>query len=157
MQTNRNRALETQLKMGNMNHWDRRGDWHMPGSKTCERLQPFSSVISNVAVLRVCICWRSTVHRVVSPAEKYHKTDAYPVGPFAPCETCFLFFSLHYMRFWPITQKTVHILAEKKVRRQALKRSWPKLTIHTFELRRLDGVFLRRHLDPSCMYIMSLL
>ena len=33
--------------------------------------QPFSSVVITTGVL--CICWRSKIHSVISPAEKHHK------------------------------------------------------------------------------------
>ena len=66
------------------------------------------------------ICWRSTVHSVISPAEKYHKTNAYLVGPFVLWEvlsvvspTLHAVFTKHpkqeVMRL-----KTVQVLAEEK-------------------------------------------
>ena len=63
------------LKTGNMKNEARPHrrlvyTWHC--SKKCEKLQPFSSVVIKSAAV-LCICWRSTVHNAISPAEQNHK------------------------------------------------------------------------------------
>ena len=72
------------LKTGNMKNEARPHrrlvyTWHC--SKKCEKLQHFSSLCCRhedcTAVL--CICWRSTVHSVISVAQQCHK--CLPRGP----------------------------------------------------------------------------
>ena len=154
--------------------------WHC--SKKCEKLQPFSSVVIKSAAV-LCICWRSTVHNAISPAEQNHK--CLPRGLvrsismrgallFPP--TLHAFFAKHSktrkkklktVRFLATLHaflakhsktrrkkklKTVQFLAEKKIRPQTFKCSWRKLTKNT-EPGRLDGVFVRGHVDPSNLYL----
>ena len=119
------RVWETQLKMGNMQNEARPpGHWHIPDtsfSKKRERLQPFSSVVMKTAAV-LCISWRSTVHSVISPSEKYYKTNAYTVGPFDQyLRGALCCFPPRYMRFSQniqkqetIALKTAQFLVEKK-------------------------------------------
>ena len=71
-----NWVKETQLKVDNNVKNEarppRRLAYTWRCSKKCERLQPFRNVV-------LCVCWRSTFHNVISPAEKYHKS--LPRGP----------------------------------------------------------------------------
>ena len=96
-------------------------------SMKCGKAQLSSSVVMTAGVL--CMCWRSTVHSVISPAEKDH--NYLPRGPVRSISTrvvlcCFL---PHYTRFLRNTQKqettrklkTVQFLVEKKLRPQTLK------------------------------------
>ena len=136
--------------MGNMAH-----TWNC--SKKCETLQHFSSVV-NTAVL--CTCWRSTVHSVVSPAEKYRNCP--PCGPVRSISTrsalCLL---ARYMRFLlniqkqEIRPKTVHLWVEEK-KRNRLRNVIDKISQKYFEPRRLIAVFLRRQVDSPYLYLMNI-
>ena len=47
-----------------------------------QKMQPFSSVVRKTAAV-LFVRWRSTVSRAIRLVEQYHKTNGWPVGPFA--------------------------------------------------------------------------
>ena len=82
VQINRRLSIRNTAHNGQHEKWS---ETALPGtncSRKCERLQHFSNVVMKTAAVP-CICWRSTVHIVISPVEKNCKTNAYPVGPVA--------------------------------------------------------------------------
>ena len=110
----------------------RSGDWHIPGTvvSKCEKSQHFTSVVmKTVAVVRACICWRSTVQSAMSPTAK--NLNAYHVGTFAnvllwevlPIDYFHVIcvFGEPQKETRSIRPKTVQYLADKKKRLQTLK------------------------------------
>ena len=114
----------------------RPGDWHIPGT-VVRKAEGYN--LSEVQ------------SAVIPPSEKYHKTDAYPVGPFAQCLWGWsLLFppTLHaYVTKHPRTRNKMaengSFLAEEKIRAQPLKRSWRKIIINPLSLD-AQMVFSRR-------------
>ena len=139
----------------------RRLAYTWPCGQKCEKLQPFSSIgVMEAAAVR-CTCWRSTVHSAISPAENYHKY--LPRGPVSSRSTrgALCCFCPSCMRFCEASRnkkrygwKRFNVLSEKNAT-ETLKHSWRKLTKNTFELGRLNGVFLRGHVHPSYPYIIA--
>ena len=98
MQTNRKLSVTNTAQNGQHGKWIEAAQeigmyLALYSGKKCEKSQPCSGVVVMKTAAELCVCWRSTVHSVISPAEKYH--NCLPRGPIRSISLRFSVVSSH--------------------------------------------------------------
>lgn len=134
--------------------------WHC--SKKCEKLQPFSRLLSLwTLVYYAYICWRSTVHSALF-SWKASQMPTLWARLLHICERYSHFYSqtLHavfakHKKTWNNDAENGSNVGRENITNQTFKGSLTRARNKYFEPRRLIAVCLRGHVDPSCLSLMS--